>query len=139
METQHGPPPAGDTAPGAFQMLESEADGLRVVALFGELDLSNVTQLKARLIGTTDTVLDLSELTFIDSSGIRLLLETAQRAHSQAWKFSVCNPQPAVLRVIKLVGIGPHLGLEGQGGQDRPVKHHGLSGTGSPATSSPHC
>ena len=117
METQPGPQSAQNTALAPFQMFESTANGHRVIAVCGELDLSNATQLEERLAESTDTVLDLSELTFIDSTGIRLLLNTAQRARSQAWSFTVCDPQPAVERVIKLVGIAKHLGLEGQAGE----------------------
>lgn len=97
-----------------FRVFESTADGLRVIALSGELDLSNAAQLEERLAGNIHTVLDLSELSFIDSSGIRVLIRTAQRAQSETWTFSVQHAQPAVLRVIKLVGIDRHLGLESQ-------------------------
>jgi hypothetical protein len=38
-----------------------------------------------RLAGNIDTVLGLSELLFIDSTGIHLVISTARRAQSQAW------------------------------------------------------
>ena len=85
-----------------------------MIAPCGELDLSNAAQLEERLAGNIDTVLDLSELSFIDSSGIRVVIGAAQRARAEAWEFTVRNPQPAVLRVIKLVGLEQHLGLERQ-------------------------
>ncbi len=103
--------------PEPFQIVESTTDGRRVIALCGELDLSNAARLEARLGGRIDTVLDLSELSFIDSSGIRVVISTAQRAQSEEWEFTVANPQPAVLRVIKLVGLAHHLGLESQNGR----------------------
>ena len=87
-----------------------------MIALFGELDLSNAAQLEERLAGGIDTVLDLSELSFIDSSGIHVLISTAQRAQSQGWAFSVQNAQPAVLRVIRVVGLDQQLGLESETG-----------------------
>jgi anti-anti-sigma factor len=109
-------PPDLSRLPEAFRILESTADGSRVLALFGELDLSNAAQLEERLAGDIDTVLDLSELSFIDSSGIHVLISTAQRAQSEGWTFSVQNAQPAVLRVIKVVGLDQQLGLESQTG-----------------------
>jgi anti-anti-sigma factor len=114
METPNAPDVS--PLPEAFRILESIADGSRVIALSGELDLSNATQLEERLAGDIDTVLDLSELSFIDSSGIRVLISTAQRAQSEGWTFSVRNAQPAVLRVIKVVGLDQQLGLESQTG-----------------------
>jgi anti-anti-sigma factor len=108
--------------PEPFHIFESTADGRRVIAPCGELDLSNAAQLKERLAGNRDTVLDLSELSFIDSTGIHLLISTAQRARSEAWDFTVRNPQPAVLRVIKLVRLAKHLGLESQTGPEEDAK-----------------
>jgi len=68
----------------AFHIFESTADGRRVIAPRGELDLSTAAQLKERLAGNIDTVLDLSELSFIDSTGIHVVVSTAQRAQSEA-------------------------------------------------------
>jgi anti-anti-sigma factor len=104
-------PPHRSPLPEELRIVERIADGRRVIALCGELDLSNAALLEERLAGKIDTVLDLSGLSFIDSSGISVLITTAQRARSQAWTFSAQNAQPAVLRVIKLVGIDQHLGL----------------------------
>jgi anti-sigma B factor antagonist len=113
-------PPQLAAVPQPFDILERAADGRRVIAPCGELDLSNAAQLEERLAGKIDTVLDLSELSFIDSSGIRVMISTAQRARAEAWEFTVRNPQPAVLRVINLVGLDQYLGLERQ---QRPASH----------------
>jgi anti-anti-sigma factor len=113
-------PPHLSALPEPFHIFESAADGRRVISPCGELDLSNAAQLEERLAGNIDTVLDLSELSFIDSTGIRAVISTAQRARAEAWEFTVRNPQPAVLRVIKLVGLDQHLGLERQKG---PASH----------------
>jgi anti-anti-sigma factor len=109
--------------PEPFQIVESTADGRRVIAPRGELDLSTGAQLKERLAGSCDTVLDLSDLSFIDSTGIRVVVSTAQRARSEAWEFTVRNPQPAVLRVIELVGLAEHLSLERQTPPEEDGKH----------------
>ena len=95
-----------------FHIIERTANGRRVIAACGELDLSTAAQLEERLAGQRDTVLDLSELSFIDSTGIHVVISTARRARSEAWGFTVRNPQPAVLRVMKLVGLTELLGLE---------------------------
>lgn len=115
--------PQGPSAlPEPFRIFESTADGRRVIAPCGELDLANAAQLKERLAGNSDTVLDLSGLSFIDSTGIHLLVGTTQRARSEAWDFTVRNAQPAVLRVIKLLGLAEDLGLEGQRGPELDAK-----------------
>jgi anti-sigma B factor antagonist len=111
-------PPPRSFSPDPFRILESRIDGHRVIAPCGELDLSNAAQLKARLAGRIDTVLDLSELSFMDSTGIHVLISTFHRAQAEAWEFTVRNAQPAVLRVIKLVGLDQHLGLKSQEGPE---------------------
>jgi anti-sigma B factor antagonist len=119
METHNGRNPAPldlSAVPEPFRVVESTANGRRLITPCGELDLATAPQLEARLAGNIDTALDLSELSFIDSTGIRLLVSTAQRAQAEAWEFAVRNPQPAVLRVIKLVAIEQHLGLDSQDG-----------------------
>jgi anti-anti-sigma factor len=105
-------PPNLSASPEAFHIFETTADGRRVIVPCGELDLSNAVQLEERLAGNFDTVLDLSELSFIDSTGIHVVIRAAQRARSEAWEFTVRTPRPAVLRVIKLVGLDQYLGLE---------------------------
>src|ERR1700756_3865182 len=64
-------PPHLSAGPKPFQIFESTADGRRVIAPCGELDLSTAAQLKERLAGNSDTVLALSELSFIDTPGLR--------------------------------------------------------------------
>ena len=117
METQNGRDPTPlhlSAVPEPFRVVESAADGRRVIAACGELDLATAAQLEERLAGNIDTVLDLSELSFIDSTGLRVLVSTANRAQAEAWEFTVRNPQPTVLRVIRLVALEQLLGLEGQ-------------------------
>jgi len=101
-----------DPVPEPFYVIERTADGRRTIAPCGELDLATAPRLEERLAGAIDTVLDLSELSFIDSSGIRVLISTARRARAEAWELTVQNPQPAVLRAIEIVGLDQHLGLE---------------------------
>jgi anti-anti-sigma factor len=65
-------------------------DGFTVAALDGEIDISNSLELEAELShavpnDATGLVLDLSGVTFVDSSGIRTLFDLAARlaAHRQ--------------------------------------------------------
>jgi anti-sigma B factor antagonist len=103
--------------PEPFHILESTDDGRRVIAPCGELDLATAAQLEERFAGSIDTVLDLSELSFIDSTGIRALLSIAHTAQVEAWELTIRNPQPAVLRAIQLVALEQHLGLQSQNGR----------------------
>ncbi|MFJ4787319.1 STAS domain-containing protein [Streptomyces sp. NPDC088794] len=96
--------------PGHLTVSQSIVDGVRVVALRGELDQATHDCVGEALNPPADgasprTVADLSGLTFMDSSGINLLI-TAHRAavEAQGW-LRVAGTQPPVLRVMQLVGI----------------------------------
>ena len=83
--------------------------GQAVVALRGELDISNV--LRFDLIvhdlaaATGHLTIDLVGLTFMDSSGIHALLRATHRAELERWGLSIRNASPAVLRIIEVSGL----------------------------------
>ena len=92
---------------------DASADAWRVVAA-GELDIAGVPGLEAAIAAAHDAgarqiVLDLSQVTFVDSSGIRVLVDAAARDHGDGRLTIVSSP--AVDRVIELSGLREHLPL----------------------------
>ena len=87
--------------------------GHRVVTVRGELDLATADRLWAELepllTPQTVIVLDGTEITFLDSSGLRVLLQAGNRAGAGGAAFRLVAPQPAVQRVLELAGTGEHL------------------------------
>ena len=82
---------------------------VRVVPI-GELDLVSVNVLDRALCelleaGFTCLVLDLSRLTFIDSTGIHLVLRYQQRLEPDDRQFSLIPGPPQVQRVLELTGL----------------------------------
>lgn len=77
------------------------------VKVVGELDLSTGPVLKESVErlgrGAPALTVDLSELEFMDSTGLRLLIELAQRAKREQWELAIIRPRyetaEAVLRV----------------------------------------
>ena len=94
-----------------------EADPVRTLALAGELDLANAETLSAQLEQTKDgeLVLDLSELEFIDSTGIALLVAMHRRLNpGGAERFRlIASGIPAVQRVMTLTGLDAELPFSG--------------------------
>jgi anti-sigma B factor antagonist len=74
-----------------------------VVVLVGELDVANAHRLRAHLqtVTTGAVVLDLAELTFMDSSGIAVLLEAAQRGLT----ITLRNPSEIVRALVEVTGL----------------------------------
>jgi anti-anti-sigma factor len=55
-------------------------------------------------------VLDLAEVTFIDSTGLSALMDAHFASDRNGWVFSVRRPSAAVRRVVELAGVGEVLG-----------------------------
>ncbi|MCW2985023.1 MAG: anti-sigma-factor antagonist [Conexibacter sp.] len=77
------------------------------LALHGELDLGTVDQalgaFEANVDGHPEVIVDLSGLTFMDSTGIRLLLQLHGRQDGRRVRFA--DPSPPVARILDLTGI----------------------------------
>jgi serine/threonine-protein kinase RsbW len=93
--------------------LRADRDGERLlIATTGELDLTTTPELEAAL---TDSApygaleLDLEGLTFIDSSGLRLLLAERDRARQAGHGFRIVNASGVVARVFAISGFEPDL------------------------------
>lgn len=84
-------------------------DGTCVLSVAGEVDLDGSAQLRDALLSCLDaapgTVVDLSEVTFMDSSGINALITAHQAAQANGTRLRLAAPQDAVLRVLQLVGV----------------------------------
>ena len=85
------------------------ADGTARVRLAGDLDLSTVPALQARVAalrgeGSTQIVLDLAELDFIDSTGLRLILELHGEAARDGFTLALVPGGDAVQRVFDVTG-----------------------------------
>jgi anti-sigma B factor antagonist len=94
-----------DGAACAFESVVND-DGSATVRLQGEVDLANVAALRREVEDLLQNdpsrlVFDLAELSFVDSSGLALLVEAAERAH----EVEVRNPSALVRRIIEGTGL----------------------------------
>lgn len=90
----------------------SDVDGRLHVA--GELDAHSAPELSAKLatlLGEGDVHLDLSAVEFMDSSGLRVVVDAHQRANAGGTKLIVHEPSKSVRRIIEISGLAEHLNL----------------------------
>jgi anti-sigma B factor antagonist len=79
-----------------------------VVGVEGELDLATSASLAEALDALStagDVVIDLSGCTFIDSSAVRLFVETARAAQESGGKVSLVTRDPGILRVLEIAAV----------------------------------
>jgi anti-sigma B factor antagonist len=84
------------------------SDGSRRARLSGELDMDSYDEL-SRTLGPAfdadgDIELDLADVTFIDSSAIRLFAQL-QRSRDEDAHVVLVSPQPQVSRVLEVAGM----------------------------------
>jgi anti-sigma B factor antagonist len=89
------------------------------LAVEGELDLSSIPLLAQHIDGQVTPeqealTLDLSEVTFMDSSGLRLLIELNERAEREGWSLSLIAPaHESANLVLRMTGADRALPFEG--------------------------
>jgi anti-sigma B factor antagonist len=94
-----------------------EPDGLVRIALGGEIDIATAGQARAAiedaLLGyePSRVDLDLSGVSFLDSTGINMMMALHRAAAERGCRLTASRPQRQVARVLALVGVEEHLGL----------------------------
>ena len=89
--------------------VEQDGEAL-VIRLAGELDLSTTQTLEAELRraindATSEVILDLAGLSFIDSSGLRLLVIATAHSQANGDRLRMLRGSAPVERVIQLSGL----------------------------------
>ncbi len=83
----------------------------------GELDLAARSELRAALAdlvdGGADVTVDLSAVTFIDSTALAVLVHVHQEVAASGARLIVADPSPVVVRIMHLAGLFALLDVDG--------------------------
>jgi anti-sigma B factor antagonist len=96
--------------PSQFEITQRVEGPNVILSLKGELDMRTIGQLSERLEqqlhgGPKVVTVDLHELAFMDSSGLRLLIELHDRSREEGWALKlICPQQEAAALVIRATG-----------------------------------
>jgi len=97
--------------------IERLSDDLWAVA--GEMDLLGAPELKPIVEPERDVILDLSRVTFIDSTGVGLLLAATNRARARGHRFALrTNASETVMQLLEVTGTRDVLNWVSAGGDD---------------------
>lgn len=108
----HGAPDANPSPPG--QVLEIRTDSWKLVMVCGEIDMDNAGQLVDAIKAVAGTaVVDLSGVTFIDSTGLYGLLRAQEAARQRGDDLILRHPSRAVRRVLEVTSLIDGFTVEG--------------------------
>jgi anti-sigma B factor antagonist len=97
-----------------LEVTTQDAGGQVTISLKGELDLSSVGKVQEELRRVEAEapallVLDLSDLTFLDSTGLRAVVTADERARENGRRFVVVRGPDAVQRVFAITRLEERL------------------------------
>ena len=97
-----------------LDVMSEDRDGLVHVALVGELDLSTVAKVQEELrrveaSSPATLVVDLSKLTFLDSTGLRCIVTADERARTEGRRIVIVRGPDPVQRVFAITRLEERL------------------------------
>jgi anti-sigma B factor antagonist len=102
---------------GEFSLTTESIDEQRhVVAVAGELDISTAPQLKSALgdavaSGHTRIVVDLTSTSFLDSSGLGVLIGVVKRLRARDGVLAIVNTNASIAQTLELSGLDRTLAI----------------------------
>ncbi|MEV6716253.1 STAS domain-containing protein [Lentzea sp. NPDC051208] len=102
--------PAADTSTADMLSVSTEVlDGVAVLHVRGEIDMASTEPLhediSARLTNGDDVVIDCTDITFMDSSGLSALINAQASAQRRGVRLVVVANDHAVLRPLQVTGL----------------------------------
>lgn len=99
-----------------MQWSESEDDGCKILKLGGEIDLQHSPELRAILLGKAKArcpalLIDFSDVSYIDSSGLATLIEYRREAGLFSGKFAIAGLTERVRTIFDLVRLNEILSI----------------------------
>ena len=93
-----------------FDVAESEHNGTPVLTVRGEVDVSTAPELRERLLGlaergATTAVVDLSEVSFVDSTALGVLVSGVKRLRSGGGDLRLVVTEPHISKVFEITGL----------------------------------
>jgi anti-anti-sigma factor len=103
---------------GLVQVHTRQDGSVPVCEVRGELDASNVEYVREQILDAATSeapgmVIDLTETTYLDSAGVRILFELARRLRSRRQELRIAVPTDGIVRrVLVLTALGDVVPLE---------------------------
>lgn len=93
-----------------FDVAESDQHGVPVLTVRGEVDVSTAPELRERLLlmaerGPATAVVDLTDVSFVDSTALGVLVSGVKRLRSAGGELHLVVTQPHITKVFEITGL----------------------------------
>jgi len=94
----------------SFAILEQAIDGVPVVSVSGEIDVSTAPRLREHLrdrmdAGSSTVVVNLLDVTFLDSTALGVLVGALKRCREAGGELRLVIDQPRLLKLFEITGL----------------------------------
>ena len=84
--------------------------GIRLIKLIGRLDLNGTYSVEVQFVrhcsgNNIRVIVDLSDVSFLSSVGIPMLVNTAKAVVNRGGEFAILRPSENVAKVLELIGV----------------------------------
>ena len=105
----------------------THTDQLAVVTISGELDLASAPALhqglqKTASLGVREVICDLSQLAYMDSTGLSVIISAHKRMESEGTALVLLSPRPSVERVLDITGVKEFLTVRSSADGGAPLQ-----------------
>jgi anti-sigma B factor antagonist len=105
-----------DDRPQFSVVYETPSDDVGVVVLGGEIDIYSAPQFKEVLVngiegGARRVVVDLSQVTFIDSTALGVLVSGAKRVRPRNGNLDIVCTDENIIRIFQITGLDRIFGI----------------------------
>ncbi len=93
-----------------FGIVESDEDGALQIAVSGEVDVATAPTLREHFYAAVDrgrevVVVNLSAVTFIDSTALGVLIGTQERGAEQGTQLRIILKEPRIVKIFEITGL----------------------------------
>lgn len=99
-------------------IVTDQCDGWQIVSVSGEVDIATAPELRERLHallgqGSTQLIVDLSGVGFLDSTGLGVLVGALKRVRTQGGDLRLVSTEPRITKIFEITRLDSAFGVYG--------------------------
>ena len=97
-----------------MEIILNEVEGKKIIKLSGEIDMSNVKEIKDKILELklSEIILDFKDVTYLDSAGIGMLISLHKTAQLKSGSLEIINIENKIKKLFEMVGLNKILNIK---------------------------